>query len=165
LESPFIETVFSLNPNPSAAYYQMRVSTHIYTSAVAATALYAYSHSIWEAAICFASGILIDLDHTIDFYLFSREKFSVDDFFSWFYENRWQKIVLVFHSYELFGFVYAAAYYLDSEVLRAVLWGTSVHLLLDQVGNNKTYQLSPWFYFMGYRIAVRFRREKLLNSF
>jgi len=140
----------------------MRVSTHIYTSAAVATALYAYSHSIGEAAICFASGILIDLDHAIDFHLFSGEKFSVANFFSWYHEGRWQKILLIFHSYELFGFVYAAACYLHSELLRAVLWGTSVHLLLDQIGNKKTYQLSPWFYFMGYRIAARFRREKLL---
>ncbi len=142
----------------------MRVSTHIYTSAVVATALYAYSHSIWEAAICFTSGILIDLDHTIDFHLFSGEKFSIANFFSWYHENRWQKIVLIFHSYELFGLVYAAAYYLDSEVLRAVIWGTGVHLLLDQIGNKKANHLSPWFYFMSYRIAVRFRREKLLST-
>ncbi len=142
----------------------MRVSTHIYTSAVVATALYAYSHSIWEAGICFTSGILIDLDHAIDFHLFSGEKFSIANFFSWYHENRWQKIVLIFHSYELFGLVYAAAYYLDSEVLRAVLWGASVHLLLDQIGNKKTNHLSPWFYFFSYRIVVRFRREKLLST-
>ncbi len=142
----------------------MRVSTHIYTSAVVATALYAYSHSIWEAGICFTSGILIDLDHAIDFHLFSGEKFSIANFFSWYHENRWQKIVLIFHSYELFGLVYAAVYYLDSEVLRAVLWGASVHLLLDQIGNKKTNHLSPWFYFMSYRIVVRFRREKLLST-
>jgi hypothetical protein len=146
-----------------ASTNKMKASAHVYTSAVLATALYAYSHSVWEAVICFASGILIDLDHVMDFHLFSGEKFSFTDFFSWYSENRWQKIVLIFHSYELLGFVCAAAYYLDSEVLRAVLWGTSLHLLLDQIGNQKTSRLSPWFYFLGYRIAVGFRREKLLN--
>lgn len=142
----------------------MRASAHVYTSAALAAALYAYSHSVPEAAICFVSGTLIDLDHLIDYHLFSGEKFAVKDFFSWCNDDRWEKVSLIFHSYELFGIMCIAANYLGSEVLRGVLWGSGLHLLLDQImnKNRKTFQLSPWFYFLCYRIAVGFRREKLL---
>jgi hypothetical protein len=139
----------------------MKASTHVYASTALAAALYAFSHSFWEAAICFVSGTLIDLDHLMDYHLFSGERFSFKDFFSWYYENRWQKIILIFHSYELFGLMCIAANYLDSEVLRGVLWGSGLHLMLDQIDNKRKFQLSPWFYFLGYRIAVGFRREKL----
>jgi hypothetical protein len=141
----------------------MKTSAHIITSAALAGALYAHSHSAPESAVCFLSGVLIDLDHLIDFYLFSGEKFSVEAFFSWCLE-RWKKITLLFHSYELYGMLCLAAGYFDSAVLRGVLWGAGLHLGLDQIANSRKYRLSPWFYLLGYRIAVGFKRERLMLS-
>jgi hypothetical protein len=129
-----------------------------------ATALYAYSRSVPEAASCLVIGVLIDLDHVVDFHLFSGEQFSLANFFSWCTESRWQRITLIFHSYELFGILCAVAYYLDNAVLRGIVWGAGLHVLLDQLANPRTFRLSPWFYFLGYRIAMGFRREKLQLS-
>ena len=142
----------------------MKASAHISTSAMLAAALYAHSRSLPAAASCLVSGILIDLDHVIDFHLFSGERFSIANFFSWCVGNRWQRISLIFHSFELFGILCAVAYYLDNAVLRGIVWGTGLHLLLDQLANSRTFRLSPWFYLLGYRIAVGFRRDKLLVS-
>jgi hypothetical protein len=142
----------------------MKASVHVSTSAMLAAALYAYSRSVPMAASCLASGVLIDLDHVVDFHLFSGERFSIANFFSWCNECRWQRITLIFHSYELFGILCAVAYYLDSAVLRGMVWGAGLHLLLDQLGNPGTFRLSPWFYFLGYRIAMGFRRDKLQLS-
>jgi hypothetical protein len=142
----------------------MKTSVHVSTSAMLAAALYAYSRSVPEAASCLMSGVLIDLDHVVDFYLFSGERFSLANFFSWYAESRWQRITLIFHSYELFGILCAIAYYLDSAVLRGIVWGAGLHLLLDQLGNPRTFRLSPWFYLLGYRIAMGFRRDKLQIS-
>ena len=129
-----------------------------------AAALYAYSRSVPEAASCFLSGVLIDLDHVVDFHLFSGERFSLVNFFSWCYESRWRKVTLILHSYELFGILCAVAYYLDSAVLQGIIWGAGLHLLLDQLANPRTYRLSPWFYLLGYRMAMGFRRDKLQLS-
>jgi hypothetical protein len=138
----------------------MKPTAHVYTSAALAAALYAYSHSVPEAALCFAGGTLIDLDHLIDFHLFSGEEFTIKNFFSWCH-SRWQRLTLIFHSYELFCVACAVAYYLDSTLVRGVLWGAGLHLLLDQIGNQKNFRISPWFYFLIYRAAVGFRRENL----
>jgi hypothetical protein len=129
-----------------------------------AAALYAYSRSVPAAASCLVCGVLIDLDHVVDFYLFSGERFSLTNFFSWYKESRWLKLTLIFHSYELLGILCAVAYYLDSEVLRGIVWGAGLHLLLDQLANPRTFRLSPWFYLLGYRIAMGFRRDKLQLS-
>ena len=142
----------------------MKTSGHISTSAMLAAALYAYSRSVPEAASCFVSGVLIDLDHVVDFHLFSGERFSLANFFSWYSENRWRRLTLIFHSYELFGILCAVAYYLDNAVLRGIVWGAGLHLLLDQLVNTRTSRLSPWFYLLGYRIAMGFRRDKLQSS-
>ena len=142
----------------------MKPSVHVYSSALLTAAVYAYSRSVPEAASCLVSGVLIDLDHVVDFYLFSEERFTLLNFFSWCNDTRWQRIVLVLHSYELFGLLCVVSYYLDSAVLRGILWGAGLHLLLDQIGNTRTYGLSPWFYLMGYRFAKGFRRDKLQVS-
>jgi hypothetical protein len=139
----------------------MKTSAHISTSALLAAAVYAYSRSVPEATSCLVSGVLIDLDHLVDFHLFSGERFSIANFFSWCNEARWQRIILILHSYELFGILCVVAYYLNSAVLRGVVWGAGLHLLLDQLGNLRTFRLSPWFYLLGYRIAMGFRRDKL----
>lgn len=100
----------------------MKASIHVSTSAMLAAALYVYSGSVPMAASCLASGVLIDLDHVVDFHLFSGERFSIANFFSWCNECRWQRITLIFHSYELFGILCAVAYYLDNAVLRGIVW-------------------------------------------
>ncbi|MGC1455427.1 MAG: hypothetical protein WA946_09610 [Nitrospirota bacterium] len=142
----------------------MKASVHVSTSTMLAAALYVYSGSVPMAASCLASGVLIDLDHVVDFHLFSGERFSIANFFSWCNECRWQRITLIFHSYELFGILCAVAYYLDNAVLRGIVWGAGLHLLLDQLANSRTVRLSPWFYLLGYRIAMGFRRDKLQLS-
>ncbi len=142
----------------------MKTSAHIVTSSVLAAALYAHSHSLPESAMCLAGGVLIDLDHILDFYLFSGERFSVRRFFSWCHSAHWPKLTIFFHSYELYALLFAAAWYLDSAILRGLVWGTGLHLLLDQLDNVRKYRLSPWIYLLGYRIAVKFRGEKLRLS-
>ncbi len=141
----------------------MRTSAHILTSAALSAGLYVWSHSLPEAASCFVSGVLIDVDHFLDYFLFSGQRFSVRDFFSWHNEARWKKLTLFLHSYELYAVLCIAVYFLhnDNALLRGVLWGAGLHLLLDQLVNSKVHRLSPWFYFLGFRIAAGFRREKM----
>lgn len=142
----------------------MKTSVHVSTSAVLAAAIYAYSRSVPEAASCLVSGVLIDLDHVVDFHIFSGERFSLTNFFSWCNESRWQRLTVIFHSYELLGILCAVAYYMDSAVLRGIVCGAGLHLLLDQLGNLRIFRLSPWFYLLGYRIVMGFRRDKLQLS-
>jgi hypothetical protein len=93
--------------------------------------------------------------------LFAGEKFSVNKMFSWCCEGRWRKITLLLHSYEIYIILLIAAYYRPSEILTGILFGTGLHMMLDQARNPACENLSGWFYFLSYRIYAGFSKENL----
>ncbi len=145
----------------------MKIRTHFYTSTILSGGLYAVTRSPQIALSCFLSGIFIDIDHIFDFLIFSGEKFSIKKMISWCNELRWEKIVLIFHSYEVLIFLSFIMYYFPGNILMGVLLGGGLHLVLDQIGNcffGKRFRVSPWFYFLIFRIFSGFRKEKLLRQ-
>ena len=145
----------------------MKIRTHFYTSTLLSGGLYAATRSPQIAVSCFLSGIFIDIDHVFDFLVFSGEKFSFKNMLSWCIEGRWNKIVLIFHSYEILIFLSFIIYYFPDNILVGILLGSGLHLILDQIGNysfNKYHKLSIWFYFLTFRIFSGFRKEKLIRS-
>tara|TARA_Y100000294_G_scaffold33395_1_gene28793 strand:+ start:114 stop:572 length:459 start_codon:yes stop_codon:yes gene_type:complete len=145
----------------------MKISTHLYTSTLLSGGLYAVTRSPQIALSCFLSGIFIDIDHVFDFLIFSGEKFSIKNMISWCNESRWEKIVLIFHSYEVLIFLSFIMYYFPGNILMGILLGGGLHLVLDQIGNcffGKQLRASPWFYFLTFRVFSGFRKEKLLRQ-
>ena len=144
----------------------MKVQTHIYTSALLGGSLYATTQSTQIAVSCFLSGIFIDIDHVFDFLIFSGEKFSVKNMFSWCNELRWQKVTLFFHSYEIYIILSIILYYFPDYMFIGILLGSGLHLALDQIGQScfkKKYKVSPWFYFLVFRLCAGFRKGKMLK--
>lgn len=142
----------------------MDVRTHVYSSILVSGSLYAITHSPYIALSCFLSGIFIDIDHLFDFILFSKTRISVKNLFMWCDDGKWDRITLVFHSYELFLILAIVTYYFPYNVLIGILFGIGVHLIVDQIGNryiNKKFCLSLFFYFLIYRIYVSFHKSKL----
>ena len=145
----------------------MKVRAHFYATTLLSSGLYVSTRSPQIAVFCFLSGIFIDIDHVFDFLIFSGEKFSIKSMLSWCYELRWKKIVLIFHSYEIFIFLGVAIYYFSDYMLIGILLGGGLHLMMDQIGqsySDKNYRVSPWFYFLTFRIFAGFRKEKLLRG-
>lgn len=145
----------------------MTVRAHIITSSVIAVTIYAWTNSVVMAVSAFISGILIDLDHLLDFILLSGESFSVRGFFSWCNDGRWERIILIFHSYELYLVFGTYTYYHPHPILFGILLGTGLHLILDQAGNrrlNKVFTLSKWFYFFTFRAWGGFRKDWLRTT-
>ena len=147
----------------------MKVSTHVYSSAVLSGTLFAVTQSALIAVSAFLSGVLIDLDHLIDFLLFSEERFSIQGFFSWFDEMKWQKVTLLFHSYEVYALLCVAALFYPNPVLLGILLGSGLHLVLDQIGlrgfgRRWNVRFAPMYYFLSYRYSVGFRKSGLLRS-
>lgn len=142
----------------------MTVRTHVITSSVLAVTIYAWTNSVATAVSAFISGILIDLDHLLDFFLLSGESFSVRGLFSWCNEGRWERLILIFHSYELY-FIYGIFVYNHPHpILTGILLGTGLHLLLDQAGNRhltKGFAISHWFYFLIFRGWGKFHKDWL----
>lgn len=139
----------------------MKISTHVYSSAILGGTLYALTQSVPMAIASFISGVLIDLDHVFDFLVFSKEKFSIKGFFSWCYDTKWERVTLLFHSYELYLALGIIVYFYPNKILIGVLFGSGLHLILDQIG-NRIHGRYPMFYFLTYRCFVGFRKSKLL---
>lgn len=137
----------------------MRTTAHIYASAAAGGTAYVVTGSPAISISCLLSGILLDVDHLLDFYLFTHERFSFKAFQSWCEEVRWEKIYLILHSYELYLLLVLAACVYTSEVLIGVLLGMGLHLLMDQLGNTV---LDKWFYFLIFRYRAGFAKSALL---
>lgn len=144
----------------------MTVKTHTTSSAILALSIYALSNSWVMALSALFSGIFIDLDHLIDFIIFSREKFSFKNLFEWCY-LRWKKSIFPFHSYELYLVVFIVNIYLTNTIITGILLGTGLHLLLDQIGNRyclSRYAIRPLFYFITYRALRGFRKDLLMKK-
>jgi len=144
----------------------MKVQTHLYTSALLGGSLFATTQSVQIAVSSFLSGIFIDIDHLFDFLIFSGEKFSLKNMFSWCNELRWQKVSLIFHSYEIYIILSVIMYYFPDNMFIGILLGSGLHLALDQIGQScfkKKHKVSPWFYFLAFRLYAGFRKGKMLK--
>jgi len=142
----------------------MKAIVHVYSSAALGGVVYIVTSSQVASVSAFLSGILIDIDHIFDFLIFSREKFSVRNFFSWCDDGRWEKISMPFHSYELYLLLVITTYYFPNNMLLGFLFGLGLHLVLDQIWNchlRKELRLFKYFYFLSYRFYTGFHKSKL----
>jgi hypothetical protein len=142
----------------------MKATAHIGVSALAAAAAYEITASGPIAVSLFISGVLIDLDHLPDYLLLAKEKFSFRSFFSWYHDRKWQKIYIVFHSYELMALLVMASFWLRNGAFIGMTSGCLLHMVMDQIGNIRMKpgeRLSPWFYFFLHRCQAGFEKKNL----
>jgi len=140
----------------------MRVKYHIVASAGVSLGCQAILHS-WSATLgCFLSGVLIDLDHYLE-YCLSRKKFPyrykdlVD--FCWYDEEG--KVYLFLHAYEyLFVLWFVIYVFCLGKVWLGVAIGLTTHLVFDQWANPG----KPLFYFLTFRIKNRFEKIKTVSD-
>jgi len=144
----------------------MKLPVHVVISAAVSGGLYSVSGSREAAVSCFLCGVFIDLDHLVDYILVSDGKLSINDFFDWCHQVRWNKIYLFLHSYELFLAVSVYAFFSASPLWYGITLGTGFHLLADQLGNKRMergYFMNKAFYFLIFRFRSGFLKEKLLG--
>lgn len=134
----------------------MMPSRHIIASAATGVIFLSLTKSWGGSVACFLSGILIDADHWLDCCIiqkrFCRSFKEVKKFC---FQNS-GKIYLIFHSYELIVGLWALAVYLNAPALwLGVLYGMTVHLLIDQLTNT----VHPLAYFWFYRVKMGFPKS------
>jgi hypothetical protein len=142
----------------------MKTTSHIVASAVAGAAAYKITGTAQTAAALFLGGVLIDLDHVLDYLVLAKEKHTVRNFFSWFNDIRWKRIVVVFHSYEFYAFFLLIALLFPNDILTGLAIGIGLHLIMDQFGNTQPIngiRLSWRFYFLAFRYASGFELQKM----
>lgn len=138
----------------------MKPPLHIAASAAISFVVYLYFKSVSCAIISFLSGILIDLDHILDFCLgYGIKRYNL--FFKKIYAVDLKKLILFFHSYEIvillwlgIAIIPLGKYWISFTV------GLTQHLLFDQFINPITFRG----YFLLYRIYHKFDAEKIINK-
>lgn len=140
----------------------MSPTQHTVASGVTSAIFYAV-HPSWSAtAICFLSGIFIDLDHVLDLYLYKKRLFlGLNDLFNFCGREKGGKLYLILHSYELLVLFWIAIFMFRLDINWLGLGvGLSVHLILDQIFNP----MMPLAYFLLYRFKCGFIKKDIVNS-
>ena len=139
----------------------MRPKHHVILSTGVSALFAIWIKSKCAIIVCFLSGIFIDLDHHLDYFLARRElplsyKKLVD-----FFDNDRGPIHLYLHSYEMLIMLWFSIYYLSlGNVWVGLAVGLTTHLLCDAIANP----FKPIAYFLTYRIKHKFNRKMLFKK-
>lgn len=137
----------------------MKTTHHAAASVVISGALFAISRS-WELAVSsLISGVMIDTDHVIDYWIAHGLRFDLKQFFFYFdernFKNR-EKLFFLLHGWEWLILLAAVAWLTEWNLwFTGLLVGYGQHMILDELHNNFTYQLRP--YVRGYSLIWRWK--------
>src|SRR5437762_2897691 len=111
---------------------------HVVTTLAACSATAAATGS-WELTAAVAvGGVLIDVDHAIDYVLVEGQRdLRPRAFLNYYVECRLRRAVLVLHSYELFALLIALTLATGSVWLGGYVMGALMHLALDIIFNGE----------------------------
>jgi len=134
----------------------MKLEHHIAVSTVISGILFAIFKSFGLSAASFFVGIFIDLDHIVDYFFETGLGFNKKEFFSFFYEEKHKKIVLIFHGWEFLIILGAAAKLTDlNHWITGMLIGYGQHMLFDFYYNKTPFRS----YSLIWRCKNRFNSE------
>ena len=102
---------------------------------------------------CLLFGWLIDLDHLIDFIILNKKKdlFNLNLFLSGSYFQKFQKIYIFLHSYEITVLLFFSSILIEQNIFYVAL-AHFFHLIQDQILNKVKYSS----YFFMYRLLNNF---------
>ncbi len=139
----------------------MLLGQHILASGITGIVFAKLTNS-WPGTIaCFLSGILIDLDHLLD-YVINKKKmcWSVKKLENFCAQKEDGKIYFFLHSYELVAFLWLIVFCFKlNAIWLGIVFGMSIHLLIDQLANP----IYPLTYFLFYRFKLGFPKSLFLN--
>jgi len=146
----------------------MKPSRHIIASLTLGAALWFLTRSLYAGLLCFASGVLVDVDHIVD-YIIQHDWKSIT--FKNIYEAceqtvkqkgdlKFKKLYIILHSAEIALLLWLVTIYTKNIYLLGITSGYSLHLIMDFVGNPLRFPSL----FMLYRSAKRFDTDKLLKK-
>ena len=137
----------------------MKPVNHVIISGIVASFFYMYFKSAVYSFVCFLSGVIIDVDHILDYYL-NYKTFSagLKHFYNSCTETEIDKLYLILHSYELIFILWMSVFvFPENLLLIAICLGITQHMLVDQFGNK----LDKFAYFFIFRLQKGFKKEHL----
>ncbi len=153
----------------------MKAKHHFLSSLAAGGALWWATGDGFTLAGAMAGGFLIDADHLIDQLWSIRNgaplvrpaKINEQGARRWLTRyvrrRRLVRLPLIFHSYELLVALCIIAVFIRAPFMIGLVVGYALHLALDLIRHYHEFR-SPLFYLLAYRLAHRFRRERLIKQ-
>tara|TARA_B100000315_G_C14484911_1_gene544710 strand:- start:268 stop:729 length:462 start_codon:yes stop_codon:yes gene_type:complete len=143
----------------------MNLSQHIKLTIPLAVICYLITGS-WKSFLgLFIGGILIDVDHLLEFWHDHGFNLRIRDFFQAADKGRQTRHYIVFHSYELALALMVAAYFgIYPSFFWAIATGILFHILLDYVniiGRLRYKWYSFILFFFVFRAVFLFQRDKI----
>ena len=146
----------------------MRPSVHVVSSLALGVLFWFFTKSIYASFICFISGVLVDLDHIIEYIMhFGWKTLSVKSIYDASRDTTKQegsrvypRLYLLFHSSEMAILLVVIALYVKNIYVSAVALGYLLHVSIDSFGNK----LNPLTYFILNRRAKRFITRVLFRK-
>ena len=135
----------------------MKLKQHITISLFFSAFLYAISKSWIIFGSSLISGVLIDLDHILDYFMAYGINIRVKQFFEVCHNLKISRVRLIFHSWELLFLLSICAF-----VMRWNPWvvgtivGFTQHIVLDQIFNKP----NKWTYFFFWRLKKGFSSKR-----
>ncbi len=140
----------------------MKPSHHVVISFVSGVILSMLVSSYQSGIACFLSGVLIDIDHHLEYYMAKGKfPFKYTDLVNFCVNERKQKIYLFLHSYEILFILWWVIYLFSLRgIVLGIAVGMSIHILCDQIVNPLRFP----FYFIFFRIKHRFNSDVFYKS-
>lgn len=136
----------------------MKLKNHITASIIFSAFLFAISKSWIIFTSSLLSGVLIDLDHVIDYFWEYRKRFRVKEFFDVHHNKKILFNMVVFHSWELVSLLSICAFLMRwNPWIVGTIIGLTQHIVVDQI-SNKSYK---WNYFFFWRMMYGFSVKKM----
>ena len=124
----------------------MKLKQHITISLFFSAFLYAISKSWIIFGSSLISGVLIDLDHILDYFMAYGINIRVKQFFEVCHNLKISRVRLIFHSWELLFLLSICAFVMRwNPWIIGTIVGFTQHIVLDQVF-NKPHKLTYFFF-------------------
>jgi len=115
----------------------MKIQHHAVASTILMGITFAAFRSWGLSLAVLFSGILIDLDHLLDYFIRHGHDFTIRKFFQASYERQYRRAVLILHGWEWIILCCLVVLWIGwISWLVGLIIGVSSHLILDQMGNR-----------------------------
>lgn len=122
--------------------------------------MWSYFRSAKCAILSFGAGILIDLDHPLDYMLTNNFRLDIRDMYRSYLAVSIKKAYLIFHSYELIILLWLSiGFFSLSNAWKAAAIGFTQHIVFDALYNR----INALAYFFTYRLINNFDAIKLIT--
>ncbi len=141
--------------------WTIRPTGHIICTLTISGFLYFIFRSATAFWVSFLSGILMDIDHILDYYIQKKITLRMRKIYLWHIKNDYDFLFLYLHSLELVVMLWVAIFVFKLGIFWiALAIGMTQHIILDIFFNP----IYTYAYLFLYRLAKGFKKEYILKS-